>query len=317
MESSSKKMAQEVEAVRRSSSKKMGQEVGAVRRYKETLENDWKASLGMFTDEIKENEEQPAEDLLESPVTKYNDTLLHVIAMHGSHDFFKKFLDLIPVRARRGILSVKNKNGDTALHLAAERGSLDICKLIIIAEEEEREGGGGSPSLVHIRNHRLETPLFLAALHGYKDAFNLLHNHSQRCKASGSSRSSGMPWRRERGETILHCTLEREHFDLAYEIVHLYEEEGIMVAVDEKGITPLHVLATKPSAFKSSTNFGFWRTLLYKCTIVEQLRKPDSHQKRGHTLEYSFKNLFIFYTLQFLFKKREEATHIIYTCALS
>ncbi|QHO38003.1 uncharacterized protein DS421_4g116550 [Arachis hypogaea] len=106
--------------------------------------------------------------------------------MHFNHKFFGDFLRLISVAVRRDILSVKNKNGDTALHLAAQIGCIEICKLI---DAEERRGGSNCSrsSLVHIRNHRLET-------------FLLLHEHSKQCGASRSS-FSGMPWKREFGSS--------------------------------------------------------------------------------------------------------------------
>ncbi|XP_020976577.1 uncharacterized protein LOC107636182 [Arachis ipaensis] len=243
------------------------------RTYRETLEKDWNDAVEVLAGD-KNQRLWPY--ILEEPMTKSNDTLLHVVTMHFNHKFFGDFLRLISVEVRRDILSVKNKNGDTALHLAAEIGCIEICKLIVA---EERRGGSNNSSrssLVHIRNHRLETPLFLAALHGYEETFLLLHEHSKQCGASRSS-FSGMPWRRERGETMLHCTLERGHFALAYKIIHLYDEEKIVFALDERGTTPLHVLATKHSAFKSSTNFGLWRTLLYHSTSIEPLppKQPD------------------------------------------
>ena len=55
--------------------------------------------------------------------------------------------------------------------------------------------------------------------------------------------------------------------DLSFQIIHLYnsKDNNIATAFNERGMTPLHVLASKPSAFKSGTNFRWWKKLMYYC----------------------------------------------------
>ncbi|CBI17671.3 unnamed protein product, partial [Vitis vinifera] len=54
-----------------------------------------------------------------------------------------------------------------------------------------------------------------------------------------------------------------EYFDLSLLIIHLYED--LVNYVDEKGLTPLHVLAGKPTAFRSGTHLHFIERLIYQC----------------------------------------------------
>ena len=60
--------------------------------------------------------------------------------------------------------------------------------------------------LVGARNDVSETPLFLAALHGKKEAFLSLHNILQ-------ENGKGLEYcRNKNGETILHCAIAGEYF---------------------------------------------------------------------------------------------------------
>lgn len=117
-------------------------------------------------------------------------------------------------------------------------------------------------SLVGSRNHDGETPLFLAALHGNKDAFLCLHSFCD-CTTDHCRRSKD-------GQTILHCAIMGDFFELAVHIIKLYKE--LVNSVNVQGFTPLHLLATKPSAFKSGTHLGRWKMIVYHCIFVDEMR---------------------------------------------
>ncbi|KAL6338234.1 hypothetical protein AAG906_018493 [Vitis piasezkii] len=122
-------------------------------------------------------------------------------------------------------LKIANERGDTALHLAASIGNVRMCDCIAQKHKD----------LVGARNKLAETPLFLAALHGKKDGFLCLH------KICGPDEGSKY-CRKNDGETILHCAIAGEYFDLAYQIIDKY---GTLVdSVNEEGLTPLHLLAS-------------------------------------------------------------------------
>lgn len=60
---------------------------------------------------------------------------------------------------------IRDRDGKTCLHVAAEQGALDACKSII-------EIGGRQ--LMHEKDSKKQTPLHLAALNGHARAIKLL-----------------------------------------------------------------------------------------------------------------------------------------------
>ena len=51
--------------------------------------------------------------------------------------------------------------------------------------------------------------------------------------------------------------------DLAFRIIRLYENP--VNSFNYLGLTPFHILASKPSAFRSGSHFGGWYTMIYHC----------------------------------------------------
>ncbi|KAK7412498.1 hypothetical protein VNO78_03962 [Psophocarpus tetragonolobus] len=119
-----------------------------------------------------------------------------------------------------------------------------------------------------VRNVDGVTPLFLAALHGRKQAFLFLHylsNHPHHHSAILPSLV-----------TIFVITC------VAFQIIHLYG--NLVNSVNEKGWTPLHLLANKPSVFKSGNRFGRFEALVYYAIIVKKLKaEPEWHQQSPTT----------------------------------
>ena len=92
-------------------------------------------------------------------------------------------------------LKIGNEEGDTPLHLAASIGNVQMCKCIT---DKDRK-------LVGFPNSKAETPLFLAALRGQKEAFLFLHGM---CESSERHDYC----RRDDGRNILHCVIDEEYF---------------------------------------------------------------------------------------------------------
>ncbi|XP_028769164.1 uncharacterized protein LOC114726661 [Neltuma alba] len=91
----------------------------------------------------------------------------------------------------------------TALHVAAVMGNARMCRIIAWVE----------PTLVDDRNADGETPLFLAALHGRKQAFLSLHY----IRNPPAANPYYVNCRRNNGDTILHCAINGDHFGLPVE----------------------------------------------------------------------------------------------------
>ncbi|KAI9110484.1 hypothetical protein K1719_018350 [Acacia pycnantha] len=143
---------------------------------------------------------------------------------------------------RANILGATNLKGDTPLHLAASIGNLEMCKMI----------GETDCSLILRRNHEGETPLFTAVLYGQRDAFLWLHY----CLYGDNPAVSSIHCVRNNNDTILHCAIAQDRFDMAIEIFYLYDDLVDPMRLNDKGLSPLHLLAEKPSAFYSGTLLG-------------------------------------------------------------
>ncbi|RZC80755.1 hypothetical protein C5167_043334 [Papaver somniferum] len=212
------------------------------------------AMAGLWEDVVANYANPLAQEIT---ITKSGDTLLHVAVSDGQVETVQKLIDLISNENLLRVLKIGNHRGNTPLHLAATSGSVEMCEAI--AEK--------SCCLIGVRNYDSETPLFLAALHGKKQAFLSLHAF---CEHSDYSYC-----RRNDGETILHCAIRGEYFDLAFRIIGLYEH--LVDNNNEKGHSPLHLLALNPSAFKSGSRLARFDLILYYCIIVDQLTPNKSY----------------------------------------
>ncbi|KAK7853937.1 hypothetical protein CFP56_034116 [Quercus suber] len=67
----------------------------------------------------------------------------------------------------------------------------------------------------------------------------------------------------EKKHKFIQSLLTMIRVDLAYQI--LDQEEQLATFMDERGTSPLHLLADKPSAFKSGCRLGWWSSIIYYC----------------------------------------------------
>ncbi|KAH7511117.1 hypothetical protein FEM48_ZijujUnG0042400 [Ziziphus jujuba var. spinosa] len=202
---------------------------------KETSSNNKNLFTIAMKGEWKEVENLCKEDIrrLKLKITKSGATALHVAVGENQVYTVKELVQLITEKnLPKEVLAIQNDAGYAPLHVAASTGNEVICRLMVNAD----------PSLIGVRNKKGETPLFLAALHGKASIFLYLHY------VCGTSYGYSYA-RRKDGDTFLHAAIAGEHLDLADKIIDNYEE--LVGAVNEKGYTPLHILATKPAAFPS------------------------------------------------------------------
>ncbi|XP_062019923.1 uncharacterized protein LOC133736452 [Rosa rugosa] len=213
-------------------------------------------------------------------ITKSGDTALHIAVLDGQEERVEELVNLVSEKELAlEALEIQNERGNTPLHLAAAQGNVRMCECI----------AKGRASLVGIFNKDKETPLFLAALHGKKDAFLCLHYictpknpdkspPKNPDKSPPQSSDKSPPnynyCRREDGETILHRAIAGDYFDLAFQIIALYE--GLVNSVNEVGFSPLHLLASKPSAFKSGSHLRPWSIIIYHCILIDELKVEEA-----------------------------------------
>ncbi|EEF41354.1 ankyrin repeat-containing protein, putative [Ricinus communis] len=186
-------------------------------------------------------------------ITKSCDTALHLAVCDGQEDIAVEIVNIMsshPEEAKKA-LNISNDNENTILHIAAAVGSARMCYFIAKVD----------PYLVGARNEEGETPLFWATQFGKTDAFLCLHS------ICGPDQVRSY-YRKKDGETILHVAIGGEFFDLAFQIIVLYEE--LVNSRDQEGITSLHLLATKPNAFRSRAHLKGYYRILYHCVFVDE-----------------------------------------------
>ncbi|KAI9109927.1 hypothetical protein K1719_018968 [Acacia pycnantha] len=207
-------------------------------------------------------------------ITRSGQTALHIAVCDGKeHVVWQMVDDMSRTQPNEEellkALRTPDRRKNTALHLAASMGNATVCGIL----------AGIKYTLVDDRNNDGETPLFLAALHGREQAFLRLHS------IRNPNMSTPTPpfddnCRRNNGDTILHCAIKGNYFDLAFQIIHLYKD--LANSVNEEGLSPLHVLASKPFAFRSGSRLGRMETLIYHCIHVEKL-KAENQALEHHT----------------------------------
>ncbi|QCD77030.1 hypothetical protein DEO72_LG1g652 [Vigna unguiculata] len=204
---------------------------------------------------------------LEAKITKAEDTVLHLAVYLGQTKFVRKVLDGINEEVCLNVLHMQNSKGNTTLHLAAEVGNVDMCHNM--AKRDSK--------LISARNNEGETPLFLAAVHGEREAFFCLHHLKENHDDDEEEDDSLV--RKNNGNTILHCTISSEHFGLALQIIKLYPK--LVNSVNRDGLSPLQVLAGKPNCFKSSTRMELLQSIIYNCSIVDEIEETDYVRYNG------------------------------------
>ncbi|QHO27114.1 uncharacterized protein LOC107496829 [Arachis duranensis] len=193
-------------------------------------------------------------------ISDSGETALHVAIELNEEEIVKKLMEAINKHevdeegGRKKALEVRNQHGDTPLHVAASRGFVKLC-MCIVGEENRLY-------LISLKNKKGETPLFLAALNWNKHAFAYLYDATKHSVILNDLI-------RQDGDSILHCAIRREYFDLAVIIVHCYD--FLITHTNKNGITPLEALATRPSAFRSASKLSLWKLTLYHCILVEPL----------------------------------------------
>ncbi|TYH49925.1 hypothetical protein ES332_D10G170000v1 [Gossypium tomentosum] len=197
-------------------------------------------------------------------LTASRDTALHLAVSGGRAKEVEQMVGSLGEKVSE-ILRLKNDKGNTALHTAAELGDAYMCKRI----------ASKVPDLITNCNEQNATPLFLAALFGHQEAFLCLH-----FLCEGNPLDAGS--RKPNGDTFLHVALQGEFFGLAFQIVRIYPE--LAKDRNEDGFTPLHILATKPNAFKSSCRLGLFDRIIYWCITVKEVKEikndPEAYLKR-------------------------------------
>ena len=149
-------------------------------------------------------------------------TALHFAARMSQFDIFTYLLE------NGAELCLKDKHGQTILHLAAKLGSLKICKLIV-------EGHEGID--INSRDVDGETPIHVAFGKDKLEVVKFLFYNGGDLNSRVSSRANG-GWRD--GDTPLHTAARKCHTEIVkFILVNVVDKNPVNV----KGKTPLSMAA--------------------------------------------------------------------------
>ncbi|KAJ8634957.1 hypothetical protein MRB53_009228 [Persea americana] len=209
------------------------------RVFKDVMTGNWEAVLNTY--------EKNVNNIQTASITSSKETILHIAISDNRSDMAKKLLEIVV--DGKMIKEMRNDQGNNPLHLAASLGQADMCELMVDRDLE----------LITSRNMDGETPLFLAALQGRKEAFYTLHYKWSGNKGPHEDFSH---CKRNDGNSILHVVILGEYFDLAFQIINWYPE--LAKFKNERGQSALHLLASHPSAFRSGCHLGLVGDFIYR-----------------------------------------------------
>ncbi|KAK9983008.1 hypothetical protein SO802_032533 [Lithocarpus litseifolius] len=140
---------------------------------------------------------------------------------------------------------------ETVLHLAIAHGSEDVVEDLVKIIDDNKDR---FKNVLQYKNDQGNTPLHVAASTGSLRTCVCI------AKADPSMGN------------------ERNKEDLAYRILLLHGE--LATCVDKNGILPIHLLAEKPSAFRSGCHLGWWSMIIYHWTPVDVPKKINKSLTR-------------------------------------
>ncbi|OWM67621.1 uncharacterized protein LOC116212874 isoform X2 [Punica granatum] len=223
-----------------------------------TIDELFRAAMSRKWDSIVHAYSYHSQNIIES----YNacsiklDTALHIAVANSQSKYVRDIVEKTPKKDVLEILKMKNRQGNTPLHLAAAIGNLDMCSCITLKDQR----------LIAERNEEGETPLFLAAKRGQEKAFFYLE-YCYKTIINQDIIDMLIKKKENRGiDTVLHSVIKGEHYGFARRIIESYRQ--LVDKVNNEGLTPLHVLALQPHSFKSRAHLGLFQRIFYKCIIT-------------------------------------------------
>ncbi|WVZ20522.1 hypothetical protein V8G54_007844 [Vigna mungo] len=171
-------------------------------------------------------------------ISKGMETALHISA--GARH--TKFVEELVKRMRIKDLEIQNKDKNTALCFAAASGVTKIAKLMV-----ER-----NINLPGIRGSEGVTPLYVATLLGQRDMVWYLY-----------SVTDHEILKTEDYFSLLIAAISTDLYDFALQILECRPQLATCHGLN--GETALHVLAKKPSSFRSGIQLDIWERCIYPC----------------------------------------------------
>ncbi|KAI3898811.1 hypothetical protein MKW92_023374 [Papaver armeniacum] len=215
-------------------------------------DNDYTLHVALYKAINKNDWESAKEHLKYYPnavsakITSTGETALHIAANSGRVHLVEKLVELMPKEA----LEIKNHSGVTALSITASQGCTKIAKLMV-------EKNSNLLRIQSSSHNRI--PLVVSAINGNKDLMHYLY--------SVTPKELLDPKNGENGAAFLTYVAEANIYDVALDVLQRYPQ--LATARDSEGMSIIHALAKKPSAFPSGNRYGFLQQLIYTSIPVE------------------------------------------------
>ncbi|KAL3584289.1 hypothetical protein D5086_015350 [Populus alba] len=194
-------------------------------------------------------------DGLTASISADGDTALHAAVLAGHIEIVEELVSQL----EEGHLEIKNINNATALNYAAIGGITRIAEDLVAKNE----------GLLRVPNQNGLIPVVVASLYGHKDMVRYLYSVSPKEELSPATNNKN-------GIMLLTTCIIDELYDIALDLLQHYPRLAFYQDSDKD--TALDMLAQKPSAFPSGTQFALWQKWIYKCIRVPQpLASSNNH----------------------------------------
>ncbi|GKV47201.1 hypothetical protein SLEP1_g54120 [Rubroshorea leprosula] len=188
------------------------------------------------------------------PLTPCGDTVFHIAAYMGSKDLLEDLLKMVAMPRKCEVFTMKNSHGNTLLHEAVASNKFKAVKFLV----DEIAHEGRAMRMLMDRNNLGETALYRAAAFGNKATVEYLVNEVEHQK--GNLKDDHFT-RKSDGPSILHIAIMNEKFETAIWLLDKYPE---LATEKYHGKTCLHILASMPTAFKSSSSIMYGLEIIYR-----------------------------------------------------
>ncbi|KAL0387850.1 UNVERIFIED_CONTAM: hypothetical protein Sradi_2666800 [Sesamum radiatum] len=207
------------------------------------LKGNWEAAKTIFD---KDPEAKTARiDLMEA-------TALHTAIRVGKAiPFVEKLIASMPNDSLTG----KDRNGDTALNVAAAVGNIAAATILVQKKQD----------LLYIQNSVGNFPVQIAALYAQRDMLEYFISVTKDDR--GENPYTGWP-----GLSLLIYVIDAEFFDIALKLVEKYPE---LARLERNGTSALKKITAKKSVFVSERSLNFWERRISSCVSMETTLKPQ------------------------------------------